>query len=323
MDTLREFLAAHGVRSKSGKLLGKEAVAQILTNPIYYGHFKYAGEVHEGTHQPIISKKLFDEVQAVLTRRFRWSKLKKPIVPKPFSGLLRCRECNSAITAEIQKGHTYYRCTKKNKACRCTQPYIREEALDIEISRLLSPFSLKSEWADDMLVRLDGERKLDAQASNIVVAEKRAGIAQINARLQRLLDGFLDGVIEREVYAAEKAKLMSEKKTLEEQSSALSIGRKTWLEPMRNWILDAKSAGEIALTGSRNEKKVLASKVFGSNLVLDGKKASGSAIKPFALLREAATNSEMVGVTGLEPVTSSMSRMRSSQLSYTPIGRKG
>ena len=32
---------------------------------------------------------------------------------------------------------------------------------------------------------------------------------------------------------------------------------------------------------------------------------------------------ELVGATGLEPVTSSMSRMRSSQLSYAPKGRKG
>jgi multimeric flavodoxin WrbA len=66
---------------------------------------------------------------------------------------------------------------------------------------------------------------------------------------------------------------MSQKKTLEEQIAALSAGRADWLEPFQKWILTAKNAGEIAVSGSLQEKRVLALEVFGSNLVLDGKKA--------------------------------------------------
>lgn len=51
--------------------------------------------------------------------------------------------------------------------------------------------------------------------------QKRAEIGTINLRLQKLLDSFLDGVIEREDYSAEKTKLMSRKKSLQEQSTAL------------------------------------------------------------------------------------------------------
>jgi hypothetical protein len=50
---------------------------------------------------------------------------------------------------------------------------------------------------------------------------KRAEIEKINLRLQKLLDSFLDGVIDRETYVAEKSKAMSQKKSLEEQCSAL------------------------------------------------------------------------------------------------------
>jgi len=71
-------------------------------------------------------------------------------------------------------------------------------------------------------------------------------------------------------------KWMSQKKSLEEQSTALSAGRANWLEPFQNWILTARNAGEIAVKGSPQEKKVLAQKVFGSNLVLDCKKARDS-----------------------------------------------
>ena len=91
----------------------------------------------------------------------------------------------------------------------------------------------------------------------------------------RILDSFLDGVIERNDYTAEKAKLMSRKKSLQEQRTALAQGQHAWIEPLRKWVLAARSAGKIADSGSPQEKKVLAHQVFGSNPGLDGKKARG------------------------------------------------
>jgi hypothetical protein len=51
---------------------------------------------------------------------------------------------------------------------------------------------------------------------------------------------------------------MSQKKTLEEQGSSLSKGKNTWLEPMKNWILQAKSPGKVAESSLLTEKRVLA-----------------------------------------------------------------
>jgi hypothetical protein len=149
------------------------------------------------------------------------------------------------------------------------QPYIREEALETEISALLAPFSLRADWADDMLKRVKEEKKQFAQSNALVAEQKRGEIEKINLRLQKLLDSFLDGVIERDDYTAEKTKLMSRKKSLQKQSSALLDNRNAWLEPFQSWILTARNAGEIAVSGSPQEKKVLTQKVFGSNLVLD------------------------------------------------------
>ena len=184
----------------------------------------------------------------------------------------------------------------------CLQPYVREEALDAEISSLLKPYSLRAEWADEMLKRVKDEKKQSAQSAARVIAEKRGEIEKINLRLQKLLDSFLDGIIDRETYVAEKAKGMSQKKSLEEQSAALSAGRANWLEPFQNWIIAARNAGEIAVNGSPQERKVLAPKVFGSNLVLDCKKARGSCVKPWSLLVETSQTGGVVPTTGLEPV---------------------
>ena len=304
-DHVREFLDKHGFRTKAGKMLCRRHIGQIFWNPIYYGHFKYNGEVHEGKHEPIISKSLSDAVHFIMSDRFRWAPRESAAkrIPKAFMGLLRCGGCGGGITAEIQKGHVYYRCTKKNRVQRCTQPYVREEALDAEISTLLKPFELRSDWADAMLSRVKEEKKQSAQSTAKVIAEKRGGLQAINLRLQRLLDSFLDAVIERDEYTAEKTRLMSQKKTLEGQIAALSAGRADWLEPFTEWILTAKNAGKIVESGSLPEKRVLAFKVFGSNLVLDGKKARGSCVKPWSALVELNQTGGMVRAAGFEPAT--------------------
>jgi site-specific DNA recombinase len=112
LDNLRHFFANLNIHTRNGKLVGRSFVSQMLSNPFYYGHFRYAGEVYEGRHEPIISKRLSDDVQAVLKRRYKWSPFVQPVKPKPFLGLPHCATCGGAITAEVQKGHTYYRCTK-------------------------------------------------------------------------------------------------------------------------------------------------------------------------------------------------------------------
>ena len=309
LDDLRHFFAKHNIRTRNGKMLCRASVTNMLSNPFYYGHFRYTGEVHEGTHEPLISKRLADQAQAVLQKRYRWSPFVMPVKPKAFLGLLHCSTCGGAITAEIQKGHTYYRCTKKSNAAialTCKQPYIREEDLNKEISDLLIPYSLRADWADEMLKRVKEEKKQNAQSTRLMAEQKRGEIEKINLRLQTLLDSFLDGIIDREVYVAEKAKGMSQKKSLEEQRSALLKGRADWLEPFEKWILTAKDAGEIAVSGSLQEKRVLAQQVFGSNLVLDCKKARGACVKPWSALVELNQTGGMVPASGIEPLTSGL-----------------
>ena len=78
-------------------------------------------------------------------------------------------------------------------------------------------------------------------------------------------------------------------------------GRADWLEPFPNWILTAGNAGEIAVKGSLQEKKVLAQIVFGSNLVLDCKKVRGSCVKPWSYLLDNSSSRMVERAMGIEP----------------------
>jgi len=69
------------------------------------------------------------------------------------------------------------------------------------------------------------------QSASAFVQESQERIRAINIKLQRLLDGYLEQDIEREVYRQQKAVLLSEKKTLEEKMARIEQKQNDWLEP--------------------------------------------------------------------------------------------
>jgi len=291
---IADFLAKNGLISKTGNNWKIDRVSkQILSNPFYYGHFRYLREIHEGVQEPIITKKLFEAVQLVLNKRSKpWS---KPRVPKPYLGLFRCGSCGMMITAELKKGHIYYRCTKKSKKIKCSERYTRQESLDSQVSEMIAKVSLRQDWAKEMLGKLDLEKIELTHSCGALVGEKREEIRAINQKLQRLLDSYLDQDVDRDSYLAKKEELLSSKKTLEEQIARIQQTHHAWLEPMRNWIIEAADAANIASGQDLKAKKVLAQKIFGSNLILSDQKARGNEVNQWAALRAAPPT------RGLEP----------------------
>jgi len=281
LEDIGEFLAQHKLVSRSGKRIHISRATFILSNPFYTGLFRYAGEIYEGKHEPIIAKKLFDRVQEVLKQRGR-PRHKSKIEPQVFCGLLRCATCGMMITGEYrvktqkngtQHFYTYYHCTKKRKNFKCSEPCIRQEKLDEQISSQLQKVSLPADWAEKLNTRLEKDKATSAQSVSAFVQTNQERIKVIATRLQRLLDGYLEQDIDREVYRTEKAKLLSEKKSLEEQMTNLEQKQNGWLEPMKEWIKVASSLEKTARDGNLFLKKVAAEQVFGSNLVLANREA--------------------------------------------------
>ena len=75
------------------------------------------------------------------------------------------------------------------------------------------------DWADYLNERLQKDKVESAQTVFAFVEKNEKRIKDIEMKLQRLLDGYLDQDIEKEIYREEKAKLLSEKKSLEEEIS--------------------------------------------------------------------------------------------------------
>ena len=275
-----EYLASKGLKTNGGNPLKKDQIKKLLTNPIYYGHFRYMGEVHEGKHVPIISKRLFDRVQTTLERRGH--KRKGVNEPQALCGLVACGGCGMAITAEKKVKHqkngnvheyVYYRCSRKHKTIACKEPTITEPALMEQLSDILQSYALPKSWAVELEAMLLEDEQKAERSSAVYIADAQNKVQGIQTKLQRLLDSYLDQDIDQDTYRAKQVELMSMKKTLEEQISTLTIASNAWVEPLREWLKQATDLNTTAKTNELGEMKQAFLQMDGLNLFLKDKKA--------------------------------------------------
>ena len=116
LKEIRKIINDLGLKGRRDSLLSVSNFQYLLQNPFYYGLIRYNGEYFEGKQEPIIAKKLFDEVQEVMKRK---SKPQKVDEMKFFlyRGFFHCGECGFTITAD-----------RKIKKAEAEPRYARDEA---------------------------------------------------------------------------------------------------------------------------------------------------------------------------------------------------
>ena len=326
LKNIAEFLEKSGVKSRKNNRCNVSRISAIITNPIYYGHFRHAREIYEGNHEPIVSKELFDKANAVLRGKSQRIDIKTD--PRPLCGLLKCGSCGMSITGEIkikrQKNgtkhfYTYYHCSKKSKTQKCFEPCIREENLNHQLSSLLTEYVMPKEWATELFSMLDVEENKANHSASEAVLELREKVQELSRNLARLTDVYVAQDIEREEYLERRRSLMSEKKSIEEKISRLLRTPSLWIEPTREWIKDAGILDEIAKTDDLPSKKISLQKIFGSNLTLKKREAFAQPLNLWAELRSARENFAQNNLSliaeparGFEPRTSTLQKWRST-----------
>jgi DNA invertase Pin-like site-specific DNA recombinase len=249
-----------GLMSKGGRPPHFSSIVHMLDNPFYYGHFRYRGEVHPGTHKPMISKKLFDRIQEALVAN---GKPRKKRGPKNFQFLnfAKCGECGYAITAERKikrsgRVYHYYHCTFKSKITKCSQNrFLREEELRRQVQSMCQEVSLPDVWKERYLTKLNAESAESRHSAHQFVQNLKNDISDISNRLERLTDAYLAEALELSEYTERKNKLTSEKRTQEEQLRDFERKGTQWLELMRNWILEANQAAKLSQTDNFDEMR--------------------------------------------------------------------
>lgn len=298
LDELKKLATASGLVSKRYKRpIVTSNIHRILTNAFYYGVFFYKGELFQGAHEPIITKELYDKVQDVLKVKSRPKLHKNRYFA--FRGLVRCGECGCVLTAERQKGHAYYHCTKRKGDCS-QKGFIREEKLALMISEAIKKASLDDKSYNAMLNELEHEKQLLKAGAIHDKITVEAKIREIDEQLSRLLDLFVEGVISADEYKEKKASLINKKTHhIENPVSGTTDGK--WLEPMRNFLTLAHQAGYVASAGGLEELADFFKKIC-SNRKLANATLYVSYSSVFKILAE-TQNQDLGWVTGIEPAT--------------------
>ena len=146
--TIKDWLDSSGFKTKAGAQLSLSQIYRILTNPFYYGYFKYPqdGPLYKGLHQSIITQELYDNVRAridniVPNNKATWGSKKFP-----FKHLFHCGSCGSRLTVEehfkplkdgTKRRHVYYHCTKSTKDPDCREPSIKADDITEQILQMV------------------------------------------------------------------------------------------------------------------------------------------------------------------------------------------
>jgi DNA invertase Pin-like site-specific DNA recombinase len=272
LERLLDELTALGLRNRRGAPLSINGLSVILNNPFYIGliRLKRTGEIFPGVHVPIVTKALFDRVQQVLDGKVNVRTQRHTLL---FRHLLQCRHCAYSLIGELQKGHVYYRCHTKE----CPTVAIRQEPVELRIEESLQPLQFDERERSYLVQRL---AKIAAEWS--VEREDQTGalkmrVGQMQDRLARLTDAYIDRVIEKDIFESRKGALLMERKQVEEQLA-------TPVDPVParlSKFLELAGGAYLLYKSALPEEKRDLLKIVTSNRSVSGKSVDITLAAPF------------------------------------------
>jgi hypothetical protein len=156
---------------------------------------------------------------------------------------------------------------------KCVEPAVTEPQLVAKLTDILQGHALPSVWATTLNKMLDEDEKTAERTTGAFITQAQDKVRNLQSKLQRLLDSYLDQDIDQPTYKAKQAELMSEKKSLDEQIGKLMLAANAWVEPMRQWLKTAVSLKKIAENAEPTAIKAAFAEIDGLNLFLSKKQA--------------------------------------------------
>lgn len=252
-----------GLRNLAGKPLSKHGVETILRNHFYTGLIviRRTGSVFQGIHEPIVDAKLFQRVQDLKAGRAGKKVTRHNHL---YRGMFRCELCSGPMSPERQKGRVYYRCQDPD----CPTTTIREDRIDQTIHEALKQLEINEDEANqlerDWLAWIESER-YDDQTRSIELR-----IAQIDARLERLMDLLIDGALSQHDHDRKKIQLQLDRQSLEEDLQK-SAKKHLTTAAMQKFLELMKNLAELHILANANEKRLLAKNCFSNRTVAEKK----------------------------------------------------
>ena len=264
-----------GLRNHNGKRVTRNGLCTILNNPFYVGliRIKKTHELFQGNHEPLISKRLFEQVQNILQGRLN---KRSKVHDFLFRRLIKCKLCGYSLIGELHKGYVYYRC----QTIGCPTTSIREERVTATVEENLETLRFDEQERDMHRSAIeDLKRNWIAERDNLTLA-LNTKLQQISERMNRLTDAYLDQALERDVFEDRKAALLFERRGVEDQLRTLGPNQLPVPEVLGKFLELAHIASFLYKTATHARKRQMV-KIVTSNLALHEKKLDFTFVSPF------------------------------------------
>ena len=275
-----------GLRGRSGKSITKNGLSKLLNNCFYIGliHIDKTNESFAGVHEPLISKALFDRVQDILHGRINARIQRHDFL---FRRRLVCKACRRTLVGETHKSFVYYRC----QVHECPTKAIREEVAE---QAILNRFITLRLHPDEQQFCLEELARLRADANKRqeeIVSGLQLQLAQIEDRLTRLTDAYIDRLIDKDTFEQRKTTLLMERRQLEGSLSQWQRGERSEADELQELLERGDSAYSGYNSGNVADKRDLVDTIT-SNRLLDGKSLEVMLNSPFDVIASRTETSD-------------------------------
>ena len=258
----------------------------ILRSRLYMGEFEWNSRLYQGSHQPIVSRELWEHVQGVLDGRHakRHRRAKHDFA---FSGLIECGHCSCAVVGEIKKQrYVYYHCTGYKG--KCDEPYVREEVLEQKFTEILGQLAFDEEvldWVREALRQSHGHEKRDHDEA---IARLQAEYNRLQDRIDAMYVDKLDGRVDTAFFDRMSAQWRAEQNRCQRQIEEHQGANQSYLEEGIRVLELARNAPRLFEKQKAHEKRRLLNFVVSNCSWRDGELAA-TLRQPFDILAKTAT----------------------------------
>ncbi|MCF7860422.1 recombinase family protein [Patescibacteria group bacterium] len=271
LNFLAEVMFDEGLKASSGKMLAKNTLHNMLTNPFYTGQIIWNNKTYSGNHEPIVDFDLFDKVQIRIKRKLSATQFKKHIFI--FKGNIRCAECGGIISWSQRKGHIYGTCNHYRSCSQNTR--VREQDLIEQLMPYLEEIKPKTPKLIDWLEKAIKED--EPTDNSLIEAQKQAleqSLKRIDNRIDLIYDDKLDGKITEDFYTKKYNEFNAEKIDLEKKLKQINpgSGAVNYEKGIKLHRLASEASNLIIDTETDIENKRLALSELFSDFELDADK---------------------------------------------------
>jgi len=208
LKTLHAELEDRGLRTRaSGRWpsapVSMTKLAVILRDPYYVGVVTYKGDEFQGRHVPLITRKLFDEVQAVMDGHAS-SVERDRLHPHYLKGSLWCGACHdrgveSRLLLQRTTGrrggvYWYFFCSAR-QTTGCDSPHQRVEAIEAAVIQNYGHVALPDGVAEGLRALLSETLADEERTQRLLEAQRVAQLRELDVAEENLLDLAAEGAL--------------------------------------------------------------------------------------------------------------------------------